>query len=229
MVTELFGPHVNCYNGENSRKLCTPAALEIKTKGQRSSSTSMNLKIPVRVQGILPWRTTIAYIQELLPSFLSRHTLCNAKNTLRAVHTHSLQCNYTLRAMQKTHSVQCTHTPCNATTHSVQCKKHTPCSAQTLPAMQLHTACNATTHSVQCKTHSMQSTTYNATTHFVQYNNTLCAMQQHTPCNATTHSVQCTHTLHAMHTPSVQCNCKSLTPETLPGHRILGQSPMITC
>ncbi|CAI5770806.1 Uncharacterized protein PODLI_1B023062, partial [Podarcis lilfordi] len=37
--------------------LCTPASLEIKTKGQRSSSTSMNLKIPVRVQGILPWRT----------------------------------------------------------------------------------------------------------------------------------------------------------------------------
>ncbi|CAI5767482.1 Uncharacterized protein PODLI_1B036558, partial [Podarcis lilfordi] len=118
--------------------LCTPAALEIKTKGQRSSSTSMNLKIPVRVQGILPWRTTIAFILELQPSHeICTHTLCNAK----------------------THSVQCTHTPCNATTHSVQCKKHAPCNATThsvqcthkpsvqcnytLRAMQLHTPCNA--------------------------------------------------------------------------------------
>uniref|UniRef100_A0A670ITH3 Uncharacterized protein n=1 Tax=Podarcis muralis TaxID=64176 RepID=A0A670ITH3_PODMU len=219
------------------------------------------------------------------------HTLCNAKNTLRAVHTLSLQCNYTLRAMQKTHSVQCTDSPCNATTHSVQChyklramQLHTPCNAKnTLCAMQLHTPCNAkhtpwnahtlhamqlnsmqcnytpcnaTTHSVHCThppfnaitysvqcTHTHTHTPCNATSHFVQCNKplrtmqqhtscnttTLCAMQQHTPCNATTHSVQCTHTLHAMHTPSVQCNYKSLTPETLPGHRILGQSPMITC
>uniref|UniRef100_A0A670ILF4 Uncharacterized protein n=1 Tax=Podarcis muralis TaxID=64176 RepID=A0A670ILF4_PODMU len=127
------------------------------------------------------------------------HTPCNAKNTLRAVHTLSLQCSNTLCAMQKTHSVQCTDSPCNVTTHSVQCN-------YTLRAMQLHTPCNAKTRSCAMQLHTpfnAKHTPWNAhTLHAMQLNSMRC---NYTPCNATTHSMHCTHPPFNAITYSVQC------------------------